>query len=353
MQFAFPEQQRMLASWFAKNEELSSSSLKTPWSQRGWLKSACEWIQAQLTEHGLTATTPIEQLRAWERSALLRVGTDRGDIYFKAIPQIFAHELSLNRLLATVAPQSSPTLLAVDVERRWMFMQDFGGMPLLQDDLPAHWEQVMQQFAHLQIKLSSHMRDLLTAGCPYRPLELLASQIEPMIAVLPTLTSNQRGDLTAEDILQLKASVPQLIALCHELAQYNIPYSLEHGDLWATNIIVTDSNFIFFDWSDSSIAHPFFSFTLIWEYLHAMPPDVKLARKAIVDAYLRPWMIHGYASLEELQRAFTLAMCLAPLHYAATYYQLILPAIGAKWELERMFPFYLKMLLKNMQEYNL
>ena len=43
--------------------------------------------------------------------------------------------------------------------------------------------------------------------------------------------------LSAEEIAQLRALVPRLKSICGELADYHIPYSLNHGDLHSGNII--------------------------------------------------------------------------------------------------------------------
>ena len=55
-----------------------------------------------------------------------------------------------------------------------------------------------------------------------------------------------------------------------------------------------------------------------------------------------------YAPRERLRHAFELAQTLAPLHYATTYHRDILPHVAAKWQMERMLPGYVRMLLKRM-----
>jgi RIO-like serine/threonine protein kinase len=58
---------------------------------------------------------------------------------------------------------------------------------------------------------------------------------------------------------RLRDLAPHVETLCAELSSYNVPASLHHGDLHDGNIFVRDGGFLFFDWGDSSVTHPFFS----------------------------------------------------------------------------------------------
>ena len=44
-----------------------------------------------------------------------------------------------------------------------------------------------------------------------------------------------------------------------ELAESGLPLTLEHGDLWSSNVYVSDSEVAFIDGTDASLSHPFFS----------------------------------------------------------------------------------------------
>jgi hypothetical protein len=84
---------------------------------------------------------------------------------------------------------------------------------------------------------------------------------------------------------------------------------------------------IYFDWSDSSLAHPFFSAANFLEFddiPHTLLPISDL-RTRLRDAYLEPWTI--YEPIERLAAAFTLAQQVAPVHHALTYHLLVLPAM--------------------------
>ena len=51
----------------------------------------------------------------------------------------------------------------------------------------------------------------------------------------------------------------ELGAACDELTASGLPLTLEHGDLWVSNIYVGDAEPQFIDWTDASISHPFLS----------------------------------------------------------------------------------------------
>ena len=62
------------------------------------------------------------------------------------------------------------------------------------------------------------------------------------------------------------------------------------------------------------------------------------------QAYLEPWT--AYAPMSKLAALYALAQKVAALHHALIYHRDILPHMQARWEMERMLPYYLRILLK-------
>ena len=220
-------------------------------------------------------------------------------------------------------------------------MADMSGQPLDRVADLALWEQALQQFARLQIATAGMRAELQALGCPRRRVEDLPDQIDAFFAALPTYPG-----LSEVEIVQLRALTSLLKGACQALDEHKIPLAVEHGDFWAGNVQVTEESSIFFDWSDSSLSHPFFSLTLFLDLEgmpHALPvsPDVPLLLR---DAYLDPWLTHH--PLDQLRSAFELARALGPLHLALKYHVQILPRMESRWEMENMVGFYLKMLLR-------
>ncbi|HLJ34800.1 MAG TPA: phosphotransferase [Ktedonobacteraceae bacterium] len=158
-----------------------------------------------------------------------------------------------------------------------------------------------------------HLRAL---GCPYLPVEGLAQQIDTFLADTPSLMMNSHVGLNEEDILHLQHLSPLLRSMCQQLADSPVPYSLEHGDFHDENIAMIGTDPLYFDWTDSCIAHPFFSLYPFLLGIETKWPDIAHIRERLRDVYLQPW--ERYASKEELVAIFELAQKLAPLYLASS-----------------------------------
>jgi len=342
LELAVPGHRKILETWFAETEGTDPLPLRRPWARMGWFAQVIAWIEAQLNGLGLTATAPVKQLRTWERSCILQVSTTVGDLYFKAVPTLFAHELWLMEVLAKSYPSRVPRILAIDAERHWVLMQDFGGEPLSQVLDITRWQLALRQFAQVQIDSVSEVHRWLDWGCPDRRLHRLVAQIDPLLAALPEMPG-----VSPAETKQLQGLAPQLKAMCAELACYRVPHTLEHGDFHAQNIILTDEGTVFFDWSDSAIAHPFFSLSLFFRSIEQEGwfPNLSQVQSRLATAYLEPWTV--YEPMDRLLTAFELARILEVLHHALTYHQILLPTIEDKSQWTAIAPFHLKTLLRH------
>ncbi|HEY8598379.1 MAG TPA: hypothetical protein VIL85_08105 [Thermomicrobiales bacterium] len=338
-----PTHRALLDQWFVESANASALAQRPPWYQAGWSAEVTTWIDIQLAHRNLIADAPPERLRSWERSCLLRVSTAGEYVYFKAVPKIFAHELPLTALLAQRYVGSSPTILARDDDRGWMLMEDFGGVGLNHLYAVEQWVAAIRRYAEIQIDCIPRTAALHELGCPRRPVATLPAGLEALLEGSRTLLTDAPGGLTKAEIGKLHTLVPDLKKCCADMAHTTIPETLEHGDFWAGNIAATTGGYLYFDWSDSALTHPFFSLTLFLEDAARAFPDDPHIEIRLRDAYLKPWL--AYARREELERIFALAQRVAPLYHAVTYHRAILPALSARWEMAPMVPFYLRMLL--------
>ena len=111
--------------------------------------------------------------------------------------------------------------------------------------------------------------------------------------------------------------------------------SLHHNDLHDANIFFADNRPLFFDWGDSSIAHPFFSLRTVFviiEYSFDLEEGDPFFDD-LAQAYLQPWTIHETA--ENLTAAFKLAQRLWALSSAMKYKTLLryVPALREEYGL--------------------
>ncbi|MCL4265138.1 MAG: alpha/beta fold hydrolase [Anaerolineae bacterium] len=302
-----PIMARCLREW----ETGDVSPLRPPWARRGWHREVAGWIETKLARVGYPQTGPLQPVRQWSLSCVLRADTAVGPFYFKTVADLplFVNEARTVSKLAQLYPRHVVTPLAVDRERDWMLLPELTemvgwGAPL------AQREAFLQQFGRLQVTAVAHVDELLDAGCLDRRLHWLAAQIEPLITaefVQPYLTTEEQA--------QLQASIPRLQTLCQELAAFAIPETLVHGDLHGGNVAVQGDDFIYFDWTDACVSHPFFDMLNIF-----MERDTAVQTQ-LRDAYLAQWT--DVAPMPRLLAAWSLAEVLGAVHHAISYWQIV------------------------------
>lgn len=339
---ADPLQRPVLETWFTQfaRSDPAADPL-VPWWEPGWLAQAEAWIAAWLRRIGSARVGLVEQRRSWYRSAVLRVNTEAGHLYFKAATQPFSHEAALTQFLARWKPEHFPPVVAVDPQRCWMLTRDMGELAL--EDIcevseVATWEEALRAYARLQIASVGHARALLRL--PVRDLrwKKMALEIEAFVTQAPWLLEDSPDALTDAEMEALRSLVPELQTLCERAEHCGIPCTLVHGDFGASNVQITGEGFGFFDWSDGGVSHPFFDLATFLgdqEVIFQTPGVIEHLR----DVYLREW--RGFAPLEQCRGLYALLECLWPFHQEhrnllATWRQKLgprrlLPYTGAEW----------------------
>ena len=305
-------------------EALPGAAGRVPWAARGWFQAAERWLRDSLDSLGWPATGPVRQLSAWELSCILRTPTARGDVYFKAVPDspLFVNEAVVTGELAALFPNHVPAPLAVDAGRRWMALADFGA-ELGWNTPVAVREDVLRTFARLQIQAASQIDRLLGAGCLDRRLPWLAAQAErwfPAIGETGRLPGIDAATwLSADEMAELCTAGPQVAAICDQLAAYAIPPSLVHGDLHLGNVAQGPRGYLFFDWTDAGVAHPFLDLLTFFQEDEEEVEDA--LRDRLRHAYLSEWT--AFEPAERLRRAWRLAEPLSALNQAIGYRSIV------------------------------
>jgi hypothetical protein len=219
------------------------------WTQPGWLAQALAWLQWQAALGGWTIQA-VEQIRSWEFSCVLRVHTDQGELYFKALPRSYASEVPLLQQLARWHPAHLPQVVGADVRQRWVLLRGCPGR-CLEDGAPlATWRRVARAYADVQVASAEQVDRLRELGCPDRSPSTLREGIGRLCADEAAFLVDQAHGLTAAELQRLRAAQPWLAQACEELSASNLPLSIEHGDLWASNIYVGEHSPMFIDWTD-------------------------------------------------------------------------------------------------------
>jgi Ser/Thr protein kinase RdoA (MazF antagonist) len=180
--------------------------------------------------------------------------------------------------------------------------------------------------------LVSRREELLALGVPDRGLALLPSRFEELLADEWVLGVGHPDRLTRDEVAHLRQLLPGLTDTCHELARCGIPESLDHQDLNDGNIFVGDRGSIFFDWSEASITHPFFSLrTVVVSVELTLDLEEGAAPlEELRDAYLEPWT--RYVAREDLLRAFQLARRLWMIPAALAWHRILSSLEGRERE---------------------
>ncbi len=349
LRMATPGMAQVLDAWFSWVED-GSNPLRVPWYRAGWMAEAGAWIVEQLARLDSRPSGPIEQVCSWQRSCVLKVPTTHGTAYFKALPASMRTELAVSVLLDHEYPGMVPEILAVDADRGWMLMKDMGSTML--DAVPdlEQWKKAVRAYAQLQVDTVDAGRRFAIAGCPNRGLLQLVESVDRLLADTVVMRPGTASGLTMKQIHALHYRAKALKIAAHRLGTLRLPASLDHGDLWAGQIITGADNSAFIDWSDASLSHPFFSMQFFGneEELRPYFADAAGARDQLRDVYLEPWTV--YEPRDVLTQAWTIACALAPLNAALACHDRIAPVMEVPWETEDMIPFFLRSVLRHQGE---
>ena len=306
------EHKQAIENFLIENETDNIPPDRPLWARAGWYTTAYEWTRKQLSEAGHQVVDPIEQVRTWGISVVLRARTNGGNFYFKQAAKLplFANEPGLTETLAKRFPKSIPSPVAIDNERGWMLTADFGDI-VKDDQIMVASVHMVRQYAEMQRASADMINDLFKAGCIDRRLNLLQAQIDPLVqdAVLQNV-------IAPEGIERLSAITPRLKDMCAELDGFNVPPALLHGDLYRGNIALKDDKFVFFDWTDASVSHPFLDMIVLLRSSDLVPffPGTQ---PPVLDAYLSYWT--DFEPMERLVQAWELAKPLGKLYQVISY----------------------------------
>jgi hypothetical protein len=218
---------------------------------------------------------------------VIRVPAEGENLYFKAVAEGFRFEPALTARLFGLAPDRVTPVVDLDLERGWLLMRDAGIRLRELVTGPAdlrHWELALPRYAELQLAATPLADELLALGVPDARLGVLPDQLRSV------LSEPVRG-MTTEQQDAAVAALPEFESLCRELARYGIAETIQHDDLHDGQVFFRDERYLFFDWGDACISHPFHSLTVTLRATAAKldlepgGPEVQRLR----DAYLEPF----------------------------------------------------------------
>ncbi|MFN8112312.1 MAG: phosphotransferase [Solirubrobacterales bacterium] len=223
------------------------------WSGERWPVAATAWADEVLAASGRGRTGPAVLHRAFPWSAVLRIPAGAETVWLKASAPATAFEVPAYAVLAAAVPDRILTPLAADPERGWLLLPD-GGPPLGErsEDAAAVLAPALAAYGRLQRRLEDHVDAFLAAGVPDMRPEVMQERFEE--ALLYAMEAPGADEDAITRVAALREPVAEWSA---ELASSPVPPSLDHSDLHPFNILGEVDEPLFFDWGDSSIAHPF------------------------------------------------------------------------------------------------
>ena len=248
------------------------------WSDPAWLAEAHTWIESQLLELGIQRTAAIEQPHVQHWATVLRIPTAKEPLWFKANATSQAFEAGVVELLAQRRPDDVPRLLMGE-----------GGHGLrelvegMRDLSP--WLEALPRYGELQLALAPDRDALLALGTPDRRLAVLPGLYDQLLEAAA-------DELSAGDRRRLEQLSPWVVEACAELAGLGVPETIQHDDLHDGQVFVRDGHYLFFDWGDACVSHPFTTMSVTLEGVLSWGLDdvensVDVA--PFRDAYLEPF----------------------------------------------------------------
>lgn len=311
-----PAHYDLLEQLLAELETGQLPAQRPPWARPGWLEEASQWMTAELTKIGWKPMSRPEMGRSWALSYVMSIESQNEEtaetarIFFKTsldLP-LFVNEALVTEDLAARFPRCVPRPLAVNGQKNWMLLADFG--PVVGHNAPLEDRlEILHQFAEIQKESAEQLDQLIAAGCIDRRLEWLLGEIKPLLN-----HPEVEKALTAEETAQLRSMAVPLEKMARKLYQYAIPDVLIHGDLHGGNVARNDQEpgkLLFFDWTDAAVSHPFFDMLLIYTIKDTAE------RETMRDYYLSHWS--DYESQARLLEIWQLAEVVAAVYHAISY----------------------------------
>jgi hypothetical protein len=190
-----------------------------------------------------------------------------------------------------------PEVVAADVDRAWLLLRD-GGTRVADSGNFGAFAPALALYGELQVGEVAHVDEFLGFGLRDLRLGVVVDLYEPFF--------ERNHGLERAEIRRLLALAPKFRDLCGELEELSLPASIQHDDLHEWNVFERNGRVAIYDWGDSSVGFP------LWSWLKPSwsLEDPEPAR----DAYVAAW--RGFAPGPALRRGLEVAAVTGLFPYA-------------------------------------
>lgn len=280
---------------------------------------ALEIVDQQTRRLGRTRTGHPATVKDWSVSMVLRVPTDQGPLWFKAVPPVFAHEGRVTDWISRLLPGLVTEVVA--------FGEGWSLTAALPPELGNPVGHPLDAVADLHLATIGLESEILALGCPDRRLPVLLDDIAGLI---------RRADLLpAADRHALAALLGPLEQLCKTVDLLAMPATLIHGDVNLENSRWTAHGWVHIDWTDACLAHP------CVDLAQPLLDNGNRPSRVVEAGFYRAWAAR--VPPEDIEMIRTAAPALGAAHQAGTYLR-ILDHVGKADDHPRMLQLWVRRL---------
>jgi len=242
---------------------------------------ARRWIEATLKQLNYKTTGELSVVVEEYLGDVWSIDTDRGKVYFKATAALplFANEAEIAYELKQLFQNNVADVIAINKDRCWQLMKDFGDTVGHKEDADVStFSDIYHLWGGLQRQSVDHLDKLAPIVCEYRGIDKLVELLyhyleQPDIALA----------VQAQGVVINPGLREKLDEVVQKLKSYSLPECLVHGDLHDNNVAKTAQSYLFFDWSDACISHPFME----GHIMYRLPDSDK--KQLLIQRYLSNW----------------------------------------------------------------
>lgn len=297
-----------------------------------------QWISDVLPNRPpVLGPTAIYNEKPWGMTVEF-VAADKFVVFKGCKLPLFSKRGLVDELLSRCCPNAVPALLAwiePQVGQTWTLYGKFNGLEVAKTGQTDRIIEMASVLARIQIEFANLPQTAL-ATLPVTQVNEIPLMLEQLRSVIEDryLAAWQADDEALLKQFDLSANIlewldyfqPRVERWVHELVAGHWPLSIDHVDLNTSNAaILEDGRLFLLDWEEAQVGCPFFS---IDRLLHdaddfevsspqqrptqgrlPLTPNQMCIRDAYIDSI--PWQARV-----DRERAFDLAMCLAPIKMA-------------------------------------
>ena len=287
-----------------------------------WRRDAETWVAEHLGEARIVA---VEQVRIRPWSTQLRIETDAGRYWFKALPPGAAYEAGLHAVLAELAPDDVSHPRAVAVERGWILGADLG--PTWRETraaTTADWQKLMVGVAGLQQRLALHEDAILATGLPdCRPARTV-DLYDRFVTLFAELDADHPCHVDAGTRAALVEARPAVVEASVRLVGSALPVTLQHGDLHTDNVFASATGLRLFDFGDAQWAH---ALEVLAVPRGVIDDDPAVEWEPVLAAYAGAWDL----TPAEIAGDLSAAWLTQSVHRCLTWWRALASATAQEW----------------------